>query len=132
MIFFIAKVKTIEKLEELTLVTLFIQNQSLQIIALEVSSRLKVGSMVTLEVKSSSVILAPLSCDVKSSANRLKCCVKNITYGKLLCVVEVDLEGCTIESMALQESIKKMNFKKDDTILVLINPTELSIGKIYD
>ena len=130
--FFIAKVKTIKKLEELTLVTLFIQNQSLQIIALEVSSRLKVGSTVTLEVKSSSIILAPLSSGLKSSANQLKCCVKNITYGKLLCVVEVNLEGCTIESMALQESIKKMNFKKDDTILVLINPTELSIGKIYD
>jgi len=130
--FFIAKVKTIEKLEELTVVTLFIQNQSLQIITLEISSRLKIGSMVTLEVKSSSVILAPLFSGVKSSANQLKCCVKNITYGKLLCVVEVNLEGCTIESMALQESIKKMNFKKDDTILVLINPTELSIGKIYD
>ena len=129
--FFIAKVKTIKKLEELTLVTLFIQNQSLQIIALEVSSRLKIGSMVTLEVKSSSVILAPLSSSVKSSANQLKCSVKNITYGELLCVVEIDLEGCTIESMTLQQSIKEMNLKKDDTIIALINPTELSIGKIY-
>ena len=129
--FFIAKVKTIEKVEELTLITLFIKNQSLQLIALEISSRLKVGSMVTLEVKSSSVILAPLSSGVKSSANQLMCCVKNVSYGELLCVVEVDLEGCMIESMALKQSIKEMNIQKYDTLLALINPTELSIGKIY-
>jgi molybdopterin-binding protein len=130
--FFIAKVKKIEKVEELTLVTFIIKNQLLQMIALEISARLKVDSIVTLEVKSSSVILATLSNNLKSSANQLICSIINITYGELLCVIEVEIDGFKIESIVLTQSIKKINIQKKDTVLTLINPTELSIGKIDD
>jgi len=122
-----ASVSSIKKVESLTLVSFSLGQVSLEMVSLELPSSLKINAFVTLEVKSSNIILVKEKSNLLITANQLLCQVSEINNGTLLSTITLKRDTLLLEALITLEHSKKLALKKEEWVIALINPTELSI-----
>ena len=125
-----ARVESIKRMENLTLVHFSASNQTLQMIALGLRSEVKVGSLVTLGVKSTNITLAKDLQGSLSTSNRVACVVKSVENGELLSSVELAMGDTRLEALITQEASLAMGLRKNDKIEALIKASDLSIFEV--
>ncbi len=125
-----AKVTEIQRLDNLTIVSFDFEGQSMQMMALEISEKLEIGTEVVLGMKATNIVLAKEYEGVISISNQLNCIVEKVNNGELLTSVTLRIGKNLIESIITQKSSSNMNLQEDDKLKALINESELSILEI--
>ncbi len=103
----------------------------LSMISLELSNKIKVGTVVILGVKPSHITLAKNLTGQISASNNFEVTISKITEGELLASINMQVFDTTFESLITVGSVKRMNLKNDEQITVLIKAGELFIQEIY-
>ena len=125
-----ATVKSVESVDNITIVSFEAAGQPMRMMALALNAPLQPGSRVTLGVKASHVSLAKDLGGMLSISNRLNVTVEKVDNGALLCSVKVRLGETLIESIITRESSERMNLRAGDRVTTLIKASELSILSI--
>lgn len=127
-----AKVTKILNHENLYIVKFLAQNQTLTMVSLELSKKVKVGASVQLQVKSSHVAIGKNLQNMQVSyANALHCHVVSLKSGELLSVAKLKIsEDLYLESIITNESCQRLKLKQDDEVVAFIKASELSILRI--
>ena len=125
-----ASVTKIQSVENLTLITLKTQEQSLQMMALALDSAVIVGSKVILSVKAFNIALAKKAQTSLSISNQLPCTVKKIEKGSLLGSITLTFQERTLESLMSLEALEKMQMSVGENLIALIPESELSIVEV--
>jgi len=125
-----ARVLNYKKSQNLHLVEFECNTQILTMMSLELNKEIKPASLVKLIVKPTHIAISKnFSSDI-SHQNRLKTKVDAVDDGKLLSSVKLDFEGFMLESIITLDASKRLNLKKGDEVLALIQASELSILEI--
>lgn len=126
----LAKVTQIQRLDNLTIVSFDFEGQSMQMMALEISEKLEIGTEVILGMKATNIVLAKEYMGVISISNQLNCIVEKLDNGELLTSVTLRIDENLIESIITRKSSSSMNLQEGDKVKALINESELSILEI--
>lgn len=127
-----AVVSNIQTNDMLSIVEFRSGEECLRMMALGLNMPLKVGSIVILGVKASSVALAKNLSGIISISNQLPCKVESITEGSLLCSVKLKFNSSVLESVITRSSMLAMNIEIGSTITALIKASELSIVEVVE
>lgn len=122
-----ATVTKIESFENITIVSFLASDQPLKMMSLEINKNLQVGSIVTLGVKASSVSIAKSLESELSISNQLKTTIEDVNNGMLLTSIKLRFGDATLESIITLESSKRLDLKKNETLIALIKSSDLSI-----
>jgi len=126
-----AKIKTIEKEGDLSLLSFVSKSQELTMISLELHPDITQETEVLLRVKATNIAIAKEFSGVLSYANQLKVRIVSIKMGSLLCMLTLDFEERRLESVITATSAKKMQLQINDRVTALIKASDLSIAEIY-
>lgn len=129
---FEAEVINIYNKDEINVVKFNLKTTTILMMSLELPANIKLGTRVSLGVKPSHVSLTKDENILISHSNKLLSKITNIIEGEVLCIVEVSFEDYKIESLLTKQDFLKMNLKKGENILVLINSSELYIKEVFD
>jgi len=122
-----ARVSTIERHENITIVTFDADGQQMRMMALGLTLPLGVGTRVIVGAKASHVALAKHLSGEISISNRLKALVESVETGALLCSVMLRVGPAELECIITRESAEKMTLKPGDYVTALIKASDLSI-----
>ncbi|HIP60800.1 MAG TPA: transporter [Campylobacterales bacterium] len=125
-----AKVAEIQRLNNLTIVSFDFEGQPMQMMALEISEKLEIGTDVILGMKATNIILSKEYEGIISVSNQLNCIVEKVGNGELLTSVTLRIGKNLIESIITRKSSSNMNLQEGDKVKALINESELSILEI--
>lgn len=125
-----ATVTKLESFENITLVSFLAFNQPLKMMSLEMNKELQIGSIVTLGVKASSVSVAKNLESELSISNQLKTTAEDVNNGMLLTSVKLRFGDTILESIITLESSKRLDLKKNETLIALIKSSDLSILEV--
>lgn len=123
----LAKVTEIDRLDNLTIVSFDFEGKAMQMMALEISEKLVIGTEVILGMKATNIVLAKEYKGVISISNQLNCIVEKLNNGELLTSVTLRIGNRLIESIITSKSSLAMNLQEGDKVKALINESELSI-----
>jgi len=104
----------------------------LSMISLELSNQIKVGTSVILGVKPSHITLAKNLTGQISASNNFEANITQITEGKLLASINMQIFDIKLESLITANSVKRIGLKKDENVTVLIKAGELFIQEVCD
>lgn len=127
-----AIVKNIQTQEIIHLVEFDLNGSTLKMISLELNEKIKIGTKVSLCIKSTHITIAKDLQGELSCSNKIKAKVKTIKKGKLLSSVILEINEDLLEAIITSDSSKQMNLKNDDEVIVLIKASEISIKDIID
>ncbi|SHO81353.1 TOBE [hydrothermal vent metagenome] len=127
-----AKIIEIDSIKSLNIIRfqLYSNDNILTMVSLELSNDIKIGREVKLAIKPTNIIISKdlnsnISCD-----NRLKAKIVEITNGKLLSSIKLDIDNDILESIITYNSSKRLSLKVEDEVMIFIQATDLSIGEI--
>jgi len=126
-----AKVIDIQRLEHLTIVSFDFEGQTIEMMALEISEKLEIGTKVILGMKATKVILAKTD-DLKMSiSNQLSGVIELLSKGRLITSIILRVGNSTsVESIITAQSSFALNLQEGDQLKVLVNENDLSILEI--
>ena len=127
-----AKVSSIESCDSLHIVKFDLHGQTLSMMSLDLSDKIKVGTVVKLTVKPSHIAIAKNFSGDVSYSNQLCTTIISCENGQLLSSVKLSFFDTTLESIITVNSSKKMDLKVGDTVTAFIKASELSIGEILN
>lgn len=127
-----ARVSKIENCESLHIVEFECYGQTLSMMSLDLSANVRVGTKVKLIVKSTHISIAKNFSGDISSSNRLNTIIDSCENGELLSSIKLRFADTLLESIITCKSSKEMNLQVGDSVVALIQSSELSIGEIYD
>jgi len=127
---FVATVKSIESTQNLNIVKFRFFDEILTMMSLELNQNIKLDSKVELSLKATQITIAKDLKGKVSCSNKLKAKIESLNNGKLLSSVVLSVYDTTVESIITQESSTEMNLRVGDDVVILINPSELSILSI--
>jgi molybdopterin-binding protein len=122
-----AKVIHIENIESLHSLTFELNQQVIHMLSLELDSSLKIGDLITLNVKSTDIAIGKEFLGLLSYDNQLKAKVKSVNNGQVLSSIRVNFEGFILESIIGVKASLKMEIKEGDDVLVLFRGSEVSL-----
>lgn len=125
-----ARVTGIESIESVTIVTFQSHGDFIEMLSLGLEKPLQVGSSVLLGVKSSSIALATNLSTTMSISNQLRCVVDALHQGELLCSVRLRFHESMMQSIITMQSALKMDLKVGDSVVALIQASELSLLEV--
>ena len=125
-----AKVSTIQREDHLTLVSFETEDETLQMIALDLSPLLQSGSLVTLGIKATNIILAKEFKGHISISNTPKACIESVSNGALLSSITLLCCNTTMECITTLEASKQLSLQANDTVYAMIKASDLSILSI--
>ncbi len=101
-------------------------------VSLELQSNLKIGSMVVLNVKATSVsITQSLSHDsLLSFENVIPMNIESIDSGEILTSIQLKTEGISLESIITTKAANKMHLHVNSKVTALINASDISIVEV--
>lgn len=128
----IVTITNIENIENLNIVKFDFLGNFLTMMSLELNQNIKIGTKVILSIKPSHISISKNFKGLVSS-NQLLAKVKSCNNGKLLSSLTLLVQNTIFESLITAETVNNMDIKVGDEILMLINPSEISIREvIYD
>ncbi len=101
---------------------------NLYMLALNEASKFALNDEVSLNFKSSDVVLAKNKLDTSSLENELKCMVEAINFGEVLSVVGLKCDQISFEAIISNNALKALNLNKNDSVFAYIKSTSIHIS----
>lgn len=101
---------------------------NLYMLALNEASKFAQNDEVSLNFKSSDVILSRLRLEASSLENELKCEVIGITRGEILSVVSLKCEQLCFEAIISDHALKGLNLVMGEQLFAYIKSTSIHIS----
>ena len=122
-----ARITTIERHDNITIVSFDAGGQPMRMMALGLTLPVEAGTHVILGAKASHVALSKYLYGDISISNRLDARIESVETGALLCSVMLRVGPALIESIITRESAEKMELRPGDEVTALIKASDLSI-----
>ncbi len=127
-----ARIKDIQTVDSLNIVTFDFEGNNLSMMSLELKDEVQVGKKVLLGTKPTAVAIAKEFSGDISYSNQIKANIEAIEIGQLLCSIKLCTSSTSFESIITAKSAKRLNLKQGDEVTALIKASELSISKVLD
>jgi molybdopterin-binding protein len=127
-----ARIKDIQTVDSLNIVTFEFEGINLSMMSLELKDEVQVGKKVLLGTKPTAVAIAKEFSGEISYSNQIKANIENIEIGQLLCSINLRTSTTSFESIITAKSAKRLNLKQGDEVTALIKASEISISKVLD
>ena len=101
---------------------------NLYMLALNEASKFALNDEVSLNFKSSDVILSRLKFETSSLENELKCEVAGITRGEILSIVSLRCEQLCFEAIISNHALKGLNLEENDELFAYVKSTSIHIS----
>ena len=126
----LARIKKIQSVDNLNLVTFDFNGIELKMMSLGLHDAVQVGKKVSLAIKPSSVAIAKEFSGEISYANKIHASIVAVTNGELLSSVTLQANGNEFESLITLDVSQKMDLAVGDVVIALLQASELSISEI--
>ncbi|MFT7003680.1 MAG: molybdopterin-binding protein [Sulfurimonas sp.] len=127
---FISKITKIQSVENLNIVNLDFDGQSLTMMNLDLNEKVAVGDKVIVTTKPTHIAVAKEFSGEVSYSNQLKAKIIDITNGELLSSIKLSSGDAMCESIITKNSSLRMNLQVGDNVILFIKASELSIKEI--
>lgn len=101
---------------------------NLYMLALNEASKFALNDEVSLNFKSSDVILSRLRLEASSLENELKCEVTDITRGEILSIVSLKCEQLCFEAIISDHALKGLNLAVGEEVFAYVKSTSIHIS----
>ena len=101
---------------------------NLFMLALNEASKFALNDEVSLNFKSSDVVLSKLRLEASSLENELKCEVADITRGEILSIVSLRCEQLCFEAIISNHALKGLNLEENDELFAYVKSTSIHIS----
>lgn len=101
---------------------------NLYMLALNEASKFALNDEVSLNFKSSDVVLSKIKLENSSLENELKCEVAGITRGEILSIVSLKCEQLFFEAIISNHALKGLNLEANDEIFAYIKSTSIHVS----
>ena len=101
---------------------------NLYMLALNEASKFALNDEVSLNFKSSDVVLSRLRLEASSFENELKCEVVGITRGEILSIVSLKCEQLCFEAIISDHALKGLNLAVGDQVFAYVKSTSIHIS----
>ncbi len=128
----VAKVLKIQQNGSLHIVRFKFLDHYISMMSLELNNSIQVGATVTLQVKPTNISLGKNIAGELSFVNKLDAIVENISNGKLLSNIGLDIDGVKLESIIEKSSTLRLDLEVGDSVKVLIKSNDVSIVEVID
>lgn len=128
----VAKVESIDNIDNLNIVSFKTKTASLKMMSLDINKDISIGKKVVISCKPSSIAIAKNFSGEISFSNQLECKVVGIKKGELLSIVTLLFEEFKLESLITTKTLERMDIKKEEIVKIFIKSSELSILESID
>ena len=101
---------------------------NLFMLALNEASKFALNDEVSLNFKSSDVVLSKLRLDASSLENELKCEVVGITRGEILSIVSLKCEQLCFEAIISDHALKGLNLVIGEQVFAYVKSTSIHVS----
>ena len=101
---------------------------NLYMLALNEASKFALNDEVSLNFKSSDVVLSKLRLEASSLENELKCEVADITRGEILSIVSLKCEEFCFEAIISDHTLKGLNLAVDEQVFAYVKSTSIHVS----
>ena len=101
---------------------------NLYMLALNEASKFALNDEVSLNFKSSDVILSRLKFETSSLENELKCEVAGITRGEILSIVSLKCEQLCFEAIISDHALKGLNLVIGEQVFAYVKSTSIHVS----
>ncbi|OHD95599.1 MAG: hypothetical protein A2019_04695 [Sulfurimonas sp. GWF2_37_8] len=126
-----AKITDIQSSDNLSVLSLDANGQTMRLMALGLSFPLSHDLEILLGVKSSNISLATSIQGELSISNQLPCIIESLEIGTLLCSVKLRFGETLLRSVITKASALQMGLHEQQNLIALIKASDLSIIKIF-
>lgn len=101
---------------------------NLYMLALNEASKFALNDEVSLNFKSSDVILSRLRLEASSLENELKCEVAGINHGEILSIVSLKCEQLCFEAIISDHALKGLNLAVGEEVFAYVKSTSIHVS----
>ena len=101
---------------------------NLYMLALNEASKFTLNDEVSLNFKSSDVVLSRLRLEASSLENELKCEVVGITRGEILSIVSLKCEQLCFEAIISDHALKGLNLAVGEQVFAYVKSTSIHVS----
>ena len=101
---------------------------NLYMLALNEASKFALNDEVSLNFKSSDVILSRLRLEASSLENELKCEVAGINHGEILSIVSLKCEQFFFEAIISDHALKGLNLAVGEQVFAYVKSTSIHVS----
>ena len=101
---------------------------NLYMLALNEASKFALNDEVSLNFKSSDVVLSRLRLEASSLENELKCEVSGITHGEILSIVSLKCEQLCFEAIISDHALKWLNLAVGEQVFAYVKSTSIHVS----
>ena len=101
---------------------------NLYMLALNEASKFALNDEVSLNFKSSDVILSKLRLEASSLENELKCEVAGIARGEILSIVSLKREQLCFEAIISDHALKRLNLAVGEQVFAYVKSTSIHVS----
>jgi molybdopterin-binding protein len=123
-----ATVKQVDKVDNLSIVTLNIASITLKLVTLELEKKIKPTSHVNLKINPNEIMIVKNFQGDISCSNQLKAKVIHLEKGQLLTAVELSFEGFKLESLITTQSAIEMTLEVGNPVLLVVKESAISVA----
>ena len=120
-----ARVKEIQNLDSLYIVTFEWSGVAVKMVSLDLDHTLKKGDNVILGINFTSVALAKNFSGELSYTNQIEAKVSEVDRGELLSIVMLSYAENILESLLLTESVDRLDVKAGDSVTMIIKANDI-------
>jgi len=123
----VGTLESIEHIDSIHRLTFSVGRQKVHVLTLELSRVLEQGCEYALSCKSTHIAIAKELNATLSFANQLRAKITQITLGRLLASIELEVEGVSCESIIPSYRVPQMDLKINDIVSILIQESEFFV-----
>ncbi|MBE9869884.1 TOBE domain-containing protein [Campylobacter concisus] len=101
---------------------------NLYMLALNEASKFALNDEVSLNFKSSDVILSKLRLEASSLENELKCEVTDVTRGEILSIISLKCEQLCFEAIISDHALKGLNLAVGEQVFAYVKSTSIHVS----
>ena len=101
---------------------------NLYMLALNEASKFALNDEVSLNFKSSDVVLSRLRLEASSLKNELKCEVAGINHGEILSIVSLKCEQLYFEAIISDHALKGLNLAVGEQVFAYVKSTSIHVS----
>ena len=101
---------------------------NLYMLALNEASKFALNDEVSLNFKSSDVVLSRLRLEASSLENELKCEVAGINHGEILSIVSLKCEQLCFEAIISDHALKGLNLAVGEQVFAYVKSTSIHVS----